>query len=150
MSAQAQAVPLNRKNAEHVHLPSVHIRTEDGSGFDYEEDLYVTGRGLRRKVERVIRLVIIEHGAASLIRETFDVLCPEELAQLQDDLPILMDEGNPAANKIMEECARRELARQMRISKAIEQACARCGCSESRACSGGCCWATEALCSRCV
>jgi hypothetical protein len=61
-----------------------------------------------------------------------------------------MDEGNPAASAIMEECARKEFARQLRIVQGGEIACARCGCSETRACSGGCCWATPTLCSRCV
>ncbi len=85
-----------------------------------------------------------------LIRETFDVLCAEELAQFQEDLPILMDEGNPAASAIMKECARREFERQIRIAQGQEQACANCGCSCSRACSGDCIWATDKLCSRCV
>jgi hypothetical protein len=61
-----------------------------------------------------------------------------------------MDEGNPAARPIMEECARKEFARQLRIAHGEERACAGCGCSETRACSGGCVWGSETLCSRCA
>lgn len=43
-----------------------------------------------------------------------------------------------------------EFHRQERIADGVEHACAVCGCSESRACSGGCVWATPNLCSRCV
>lgn len=135
---------------EHIHLPSVHLRAENGSGFDYDEDLYIRGRGRRRHVYRLVRLVVIEGGQPTLIRETRDVLCPEELDQLAEDLPILMDEGNQAGNAIMQECARKEFARQLRIAQGTEQACGICGCSETRACSGGCIWASKTLCSRCV
>jgi hypothetical protein len=145
MSAAAAALAQG-----HIHLPSVHVRAENGTGFDYEEDLYVRGRGRRRSVERVVRLAVIEGGQETLIRRTVDELCPEELAQLRADLPILMDEGNPAATAVMEECARKEFARQLRIAAGGEVACARCGCSETRACSGGCVWATPRICSRCV
>jgi hypothetical protein len=44
----------------------------------------------------------------------------------------------------------REQMRQARIAAGLEHACACCGCSESRACPGGCVWATDNLCSRCV
>ena len=130
----------------HIHLPSVHIRSQDGAGVDYEENIYVRGT----RVERMIRLVIIEDGEPTLIRETFDVLCADEIAQLEEDLPVLMDEGNQAARAVMEECARNELSRQRRIAAGVEDACRGCGCSETRACSGGCIWATASLCSRCV
>jgi hypothetical protein len=40
--------------------------------------------------------------------------------------------------------------RQARIAAGLEHACTVCGCSESRACPGGCVWATERLCSRCA
>lgn len=43
-----------------------------------------------------------------------------------------------------------ESKRQARIAAGIEHQCAHCGCSESRACPGGCVWATPTLCSRCV
>jgi hypothetical protein len=139
-------------HSSHIHLPSVHIRDKHGNGFDYDEDLYIEliGRSARRRVLRVVRLVVIEGGAPVLVRETHDQLCREELAQLEDDLPILMDEGNPAAEAIMQECARKECARQLRIAAGEEQACALCGCSETRACSGNCVWATATLCSRCA
>jgi hypothetical protein len=135
---------------QHIHLPSVHIRGENSTGFDYEEDLYVSGRGRRRRVHRVVRLTAIEHGAPSLVRETYDELCMDEIAQLEEGLPVLMDEGNPAASASMEECARNEFARQLRIAAGEEQVCRRCGCSETRACSGGCIWANDSFCSRCV
>lgn len=43
-----------------------------------------------------------------------------------------------------------EYDRQRRIEAGIEHVCAGCGCSETRACPGGCIWATKTLCSRCV
>lgn len=43
-----------------------------------------------------------------------------------------------------------ESARQLRITAGVEHRCWRCGCSESRACDGGCVWATEILCSQCA
>ncbi len=144
MSAPAQAPA-----PQHIHLPSVHIRS-GGAGFDYDEDLYIHGRGRRRKIERVVRLVVIEGGREMLVRETRDELCPEEVSQFVENLPVLMEEGNPAANAMMKECARLEFARQLRIASGVEVACARCGCSESRGCSGGCLWVTDRLCSRCA
>src|SRR6185295_14417348 len=135
---------------EHIHLPSVHYRHEDGTftGFDYEEDYYVTGRGRKQRVHRVVRLTAIV-GGVKVLRETRDFLCPEEVEQLREDLPILMDEGNPAATALMQEAAQKELARQTRIDKG-EAVCLACGCSETRGCSGGCFWATATICSRCA
>jgi hypothetical protein len=131
----------------HIHLPSVHIRSENGAGFDYEEDYYLWGR----RIERIVRFVAFEPGGStSLFRETFDELCPEDMQQLKEDLPILMDRKNPVTDTVMQECARKEFARQMRIAAGEEAACNRCGCSETRSCSGGCCWATTRLCSRCI
>ncbi len=43
-----------------------------------------------------------------------------------------------------------EGARQLRIAAGNEHRCRDCGCSESRACDGGCVWATPNLCSRCA
>lgn len=149
MSAPARERRRGR-GLDRLHLPSVHVRDRSGSGFDYEEDLFISGRGRRRRVERRIRLVAIERGQPALVRETRDVLCAEEIEALEEVLPVLMDEGNPAAQPIMEECGRKEFARQLRIAAGEETACAGCGCSETRACSGGCCWATATLCSRCV
>jgi len=144
------SAPARAREPGHIHLPSVHIRAEHGRDFDYEEDLYVSGRGRRRKVERVIRFVAIELNQPILIRETRDQLCPEDLARIEAALPVLMDEGDPETNAFMEACARAEFERQSRIAAGIERACERCGCSESRSCSGHCIWLTETLCSRCA
>lgn len=46
--------------------------------------------------------------------------------------------------------AEREEERQQRIADGVEFACVVCGCSDTRACDGGCVWATPGLCSRCV
>jgi hypothetical protein len=134
----------------HIHLPSVHIRSRDGFGFDYEEDLYVSGRGRNQLVRRVVRLVIVEDGEIALDRQTSDVLCPEELDHLVEILPRLMDEGDEEVGAAMQERGRLEYSRQLRIAAGAEKACAACGCSLTRSCSGGCIWATAHLCSRCV
>lgn len=131
-----------RPSAKHIHLPSVHVRDHTGSGFDYEEDLFVTGRGRKRNVERIIRLVFIEREFPRLLCETFDVLCEKEAADLESLLPMLMQEGDPDVQAHMEERGRAEFARQIRIARGEETACFACGCSETRACSGGCLWAT--------
>ena len=135
-----------RAPLHHVHLPSVHIRNAAGNGYDYEEDLYAHPEGVRQ----VIRFAFVEADQEVLVRETVGFLCEEHLEQIQSELPVLMDEGNPAAQAVMQECARIEFERQLRIRSGEEQVCARCGCSETRACSGGCVWATRVLCSRCV
>lgn len=145
MSAPARALASG-----HYHLPSVHVRAEHGVGFDYEEDVFSTGRGPRRRVERVIRLAIIDGGQETLIRVTRDELSPEELASLEERLSFLMDEADPEAAAIMEQRARDEFARQLRIEARQEHACRVCGCSESRGCSVGCIWAGANLCSRCA
>lgn len=142
---QAKQRRPKRGQVQHFHLPSVHIRNE-GGGFDYEEDLYL-GRG---QIERVIRLTAVEHGQIVLARLTRDVLCEEELAELREILPELMQEGDPTVAAEMEERGRREFARQLRIAGGAEGACRSCGCSETRACSGGCIWVTPHLCSRCL
>jgi|SRR5579859_333791 len=141
---------LAPRRARHIHLPSVHIRLANGTGYDYEENLYISGPARARLVERVVSFAFCEGGNPTVIRETADVLCPEDLAQLEEELPLLMDEGNPDANTVMQERASQECERQIRIAAGAEQACARCGCSTSRGCSGGCLWATERLCSRCI
>jgi hypothetical protein len=41
-------------------------------------------------------------------------------------------------------------ARLIEETVAGEPRCARCGCSDSRSCPGGCVWAAPNLCSRCV
>jgi hypothetical protein len=43
-----------------------------------------------------------------------------------------------------------ELVRRISIDAGVEHVCAGCGCSQSNPCAGGCIWATETLCSRCV
>jgi hypothetical protein len=136
--------------AGHIHLPSVHVRTQDGRGFDYEQDLYVTGRGRRRVIARVVRLAAIEGGEIAFERETRDELSDREAAELAEMLPALMDEENEDVQPAMEEVARLEYARQLRIWAGYENACAGCGCSQSKACSGGCVWATPTVCSRCA
>ena len=153
MSAPTQARALAPK---HIHLPSVHVRSGDGRhGYDYEEDLYRRGHGRRRRVERIIRLAIVENDRPILIRETFDVLCADELANLMESLPALLEtdiqgESSPEIAEHMQLRAQLEFERQIRIAAGTESACARCGCSETRSCSGGCLWLTSTLCSRCA
>ncbi len=139
----------------HIHLPSIHIRDVHQTGFDYEEDFYVRGRGRQKQVERVIRFAAVEHGHEQLVRETRDVLCSDDVANLAESLELLTETdllGNPhpEAAEHMQQRARLEFERQMRIAAGEERACLACGCSETRACSGGCIWATPNLCSRCV
>jgi len=68
----------------------------------------------------------------------------------------LIDEfvGSPEyIARMVEACImshRFEEARQQRIASGQEHVCVVCGCSETRACAEGCCWATETHCSRCV
>lgn len=40
--------------------------------------------------------------------------------------------------------------RQRRITAGLEMECRVCGCSDTRACPGGCIWAAPFLCSRCA
>ncbi len=140
------SAPRSRARApQHFHLPSVHVVV---SGFDYSEDLYITGSGPRQRIEREVTVVLYEAGEA-IVRQTRDVLCAEDWAQLQTELPVLMEEGNISAEAAMQDVAREEYARQIRISAGEEKACAGCGCSATRACSGGCIWLNETRCSRC-
>lgn len=148
----------DRLRSGHIHLPSIHIRSADGrSGFDYEEDIYVRGRGSRRAVLREVKLTAIEAGCVCLDRLTADQLSEEDQRELEESLSFLTatdlltgEMVYPEAAAEMEKRARFEYQRQLRIASGAEQACAACGCSETRACSGGCIWATRALCSRCV
>jgi hypothetical protein len=148
-AAKAIRVPIAKGR---IHLPSVHVRTQADptTGFDYEEDIYVRGHGRDRAARRMVALVVIERGEIALIRQTTDVLSADELFTLDEELPFLMDADNPELIEMMETRGRAEFARQRRITLGEEQACASCGCSESRACSGGCVRATRALCSRCL
>ncbi len=70
--------------------------------------------------------------------EDFEELAFEAEAKLQ------------TINRMTAEQVRVEYARQVRIDRGEEHACAGCGCSDSRPCAGGCVWATATLCSRCV
>lgn len=76
--------------AKHIHLPSVHVRSDDAAGFDYEEDLFILATG---RVARMVRLVIVKDGSR-VVRETFGELCSEELEEIEGVLPVLMDEGS--------------------------------------------------------
>lgn len=155
MSSPARALKSRsaaRREETHLHLPSVHIRPRSGpdTGFDYEEDIYFHGRGRDRAAERVVTLRAVECGNITLERVTTDVLSAEELKEVDLARDFYLDAENPELIGLMQERARREFARQRRIAAGREQACASCGCSESRACSGGCVWASKAVCSRCV
>ncbi len=73
--------------------------------------------------------------------ESFRDVCEEALDDLYGWAFVEMD---------AEFEAMMERARQARIAAGEEHACAVCGCSETKACAGGCVWATERLCSRCA
>ncbi len=63
MSSPATAFKDHGRRARGlIHLPSVHIRTAEGTGFDYEEDICIRGRGKRRQALCKIRFVTIERG----------------------------------------------------------------------------------------
>lgn len=145
------AAKSRKQTPSHIHFPSIHVRSEDGTGFDYEEDFYVAGKRVRRE----IKLDAFVDGEIAIHRMTTDFLCNEDLLALAECLPAVMDvdaEGQPSPELAaeMEARARLEYARQLRIAAGVEQACAACGCSETRACSGGCIWATPHICSRCA
>lgn len=143
----ARAVPKSRRALpQHIHLPSVHVRTK-GAGFDYDYDLYM---GNVRRMRRIITFRLIAPGGVEVVRVTEDDVCLEEAADIIEDLPILMDESNPEAQAAMQTLASLEFERQARIAAGAEHSCFRCGCSESKSCSGGCWWLTPNLCSRCV
>jgi len=78
-------------------------------------------------------------------------LTPSEW-QLADRLGLAPDDGTGWINDLLEAEDRdaAEAARQARIAAGFEYACVVCGCSESRACPGGCVWAAPNLCSRCA
>jgi hypothetical protein len=138
------------KKADHIHLPSIHIRTDELTGFDYEEDIYIEGRGRGRRAHLVASFALIEAGQVTVARETRGALLAAQLAEFEDNLEFWMDGENPEVIEIMETRAHQELQRQRRIAAGQEEACAACGCSETRACPAGCVWATAALCSRCI
>lgn len=139
-----------RKNAPRlIHLPSVHKRGMEGriAGYDYSEDSVIAGD----HAERTLTFTALNaDGSVIFERKTRDVLGVWELQEFRDNLPFLMDEADPELQLYMEERAHREFTRQVRIIVGRETACVRCGCSDSRSCSGGCLWATATLCSRCA
>lgn len=62
-------------------------------------------------------------------------------------------DGEPSeypADPAYDDLVHEEAARLVRIADGLEHACLGCGCSESRACPGGCVWANERFCSRCA
>ena len=144
---QFRIATRNGQACPDIHLPSVHFR-KDGRQVDYMEDLSVRGRGRGRRFDRIVRLGVVVDGEVVLARQTADTLCPEEQEWFEATLPALMDESDEDAQAFMEERARKELAHQLRIAAGYEQTCARCGCSETRVCSGGCLWVTATICSR--
>lgn len=64
-----------------------------------------------------------------------------------EDVVLATDEEIRVA---MSEYAAGEAARQARIAAGIEDVCVVCGCSDTRACPGGCFWVAPGLCSRCA
>jgi hypothetical protein len=147
MTAPARA---RTRAQEHIHLPSVHVRSEDGSGYDYEEDYFLSGTGAKRRAHRITRFALVAKGHEPVVRVTMDVLCQDELVLFLAALPDMLDEGSPDVAEKMQRLGRMEFARQVKIARGEETACIECGCSESRACSGGCVWALPNVCSRCV
>jgi hypothetical protein len=108
----------------HVHMPSVHVRNGDGSGFDYTEDLVLDGDvrpGLRGTPQQVAEWAIGE------LAERFD-LSVAEVALVVGSIQFVASEAQAA---------------RMAATAAGERQCADCGCSNSHACPGGCVWATE-------
>jgi len=67
-------------------------------------------------------------------------------------LGLRMDGGASefAADPLYDDLGVEETQRQARIAAGVEHTCVVCGCSESRACPGGCVWAKPNLCSRCA
>jgi hypothetical protein len=112
-----------------IHMPSLHARFADGSGFDYEENLELDGSvrpglsgGPREVAEWAINDLADRNG-----------LSDAEVALVLGSIQFAVAEAQAA-----------------RRAAAGERRCAKCGCSNSHACPGGCVWATDTLCSRCV
>jgi hypothetical protein len=131
MTAPAPSPKLKRPRSQgHIHLPSVHVR-KDGNGYDYDEDIYLG----RNRPKRIVRFVAIAGDQPQLIRQTYDVLCEDELTALLAKLESLMDEHDPETIIYMRDRGEREFRRQQAIAAGEETACV---------------WATKALCSRCL
>ncbi len=142
---QWRGIPhARRPRIPDIHLPSVHFRGEDGDAYDYEEDYLIGQRG----THRIVRVTLITD-SLQIRRLTHDVLCEEDLANFNADMPWLAEPDNEIAGQIMRERAEAEVRRQLRIAEQLERVCSNCGCSETRACSGGCGWASPTICSRC-
>jgi len=75
--------------------------------------------------------------ALSALAEAYG-LSEAEIAIVADAIFVLVTEAQQAAR------------RQVEAVVTGERRCAICGCSDGHACAGGCVWATENLCSRCV
>jgi hypothetical protein len=75
--------------------------------------------------------------ALDALREAYG-LTDTEIAVVADAIRALVGEAQQAARSQVEGVV------------TGERRCLNCGCSESHACPGGCVWATESLCSRCV
>ena len=71
------------------------------------------------------------------------------MAHLADYLGLSVLELVKVARDIREHLNAEE-AYLERVTSGAERVCHGCGCSETRACSGGCIWATATHCSRCV
>lgn len=130
----------------HWHLPSVHVENQDGTGYDYEENLF---REKGNKFVRVTTLTVHFPNGPDSTFETTDTLCDAERKELSQNLTWLMQRGNAQAEAFMKMRAEHEVERQKRIAAGAEHRCTVCGCSESRSCSGGCIWITNAICSKC-
>lgn len=136
-----------REQPTHFHFPSVHVRQADGFGYDYQEDVYVRDSETAELVT-TFGFVSGEVQCSPFVTRT--VLRGDDLAAFAELLPRMMDEGDEESQAYMQARAKAECERHLRIVAGVETRCASCGCSESRSCSGGCVWATRALCSRCV
>jgi hypothetical protein len=60
------------------------------------------------------------------------------------------DEGYYLADEEPTECGQRERDIATLVAAGEIHQCVVCGCTELSPCAGGCIWATENLCSRCV
>jgi hypothetical protein len=126
----------------------VHVRRPDGSGYDYEENVFIPDGNPWHGGHRVLSLLMLSPDGTETLRETREHV-DLDFDSLQD-LGRMTAEGDLEAQEVMQDLAEQEYKRQTRIAAGIEHACAGCGCSESRACPGGCVWATRTLCSRCA
>jgi hypothetical protein len=120
-----------KQQKTHVHMPSVHVRRADGSGLDIEEDLYF---------DNDVRPLLAgdPHEVANWALEALT----QEYGLNDAEQAVLVG--------ALEFCLLEQRAARLEAAANGERTCAGCGCSESQSCPGGCIWATETLCSRCV